>query len=509
MSRINTNIQSMIAQRVLSSNQTGLSSALERLSTGLKINRGKDDPAGLIASQALDADIKGTNAAITNADRADQVVNIAEGGLHEVSGMLTELQGLVTNTANGTGLSDAEKSANQKQIDSILQTIDRISGSTSFQGVKLLNGNFDYKTSGVSSSQVTDLHINAAKYNGSNLRLAAAITQSAHRASMYVSMAVNKLSAGSGTTSFDFEVRGKTGARQFSFQGGTSLAAIQDAINQYKDVTGVSAKASGTGLVLKSSDYGSDQTVAFNVTSVTSGNKAATGVGLYRMSTTDDNKLNTTSIDVLTDGTANQTRTGQDVAATINGLLAVGKGLKASVNTDFLDMDMTFSATTAGTLGAVGTGQTGYITGGGADFQLAGKVDINGRVSLGVNDVSTGKLGNTALGYLSSLASGQTNDVTKGASAATNAQSIISAAIDQVSTLRGRLGAFQKNTIGATVRSLNVSVENSSAAQSAIRDADFASETANMTRSQILVNASTNVLNLSNQAPQSVLQLLG
>src|SRR6202008_4871114 len=106
MSRINTNVTSLISQRVLGYNQQLLGVALERLSTGLKINRGKDDPAGLIASENLRSEIKSINTAISNSERADQVVNITEGGLQEVSGLLTELQGLVTATASKAGLSD-------------------------------------------------------------------------------------------------------------------------------------------------------------------------------------------------------------------------------------------------------------------------------------------------------------------------------------------------------------------------------------------------------------------
>src|SRR5688500_17414533 len=117
MSRINTNVQSLLAQRVLGQNQKGLQQSLERLSTGLRITRGKDDPAGLIASENLRSEMKSLNAAVSNAERADQVVNIAEGGLQEVSSLLTELQGLITNTANQAGLSESEKSANQLQID--------------------------------------------------------------------------------------------------------------------------------------------------------------------------------------------------------------------------------------------------------------------------------------------------------------------------------------------------------------------------------------------------------
>ena len=148
MSRINTNVQSLIAQRVLAQNSSGLSTALERLSTGLKVNRGKDDPAGLIASENLRSELKSMNAAISNAERADQVVNIAEGGLQEVSSLLTELQGLVTTTASYAGLSRSEKEANQLQVDSSLQTIHLISWWSSFQGRKPHNGNFDLHFSG-------------------------------------------------------------------------------------------------------------------------------------------------------------------------------------------------------------------------------------------------------------------------------------------------------------------------------------------------------------------------
>ena len=148
VSRINTNVASLIAQRTLGSQNMGLNKSLQRLSTGLAINRGADDPAGLIASENLRSEKAAINAAITNAERAVQVVNVAEGGLQEVSNLLVELQSLVSSTANEAGVSDEEKDANQLQIDSILQTIDRIANATSFQGEKLLNGNFDYQTSG-------------------------------------------------------------------------------------------------------------------------------------------------------------------------------------------------------------------------------------------------------------------------------------------------------------------------------------------------------------------------
>src|SRR5262249_40933477 len=178
------------------------------------------------------------------------------------------------------------------------------------------------------------------------------------------------------------------------------------------------------------------------------------------------------------------------------------------INTDFLDVSLTLDNSHAQTLGAVGGGNSAFhITGGGADFQLAGKVDIAGKVSLGIGDVAVRKLGDSPDAFLAQLGSGNNVNLSNGD--ATAAQKVVAKAIEQVSSLRGRLGAFQKNTVGATVRSLGIAAENTAAAESAIRDADFATETAGLTRNQILVSASTQVLALANTAPQSALQLLG
>src|SRR5215217_7964127 len=163
MSRINTNVSSLIAQRVFRSNSDKLNTSLERLSTGLKINKGADNPAGLIASENLRAEKTGITTAIDNAQRASNIIGTAEGGLNEVSSLLNELQSLVSSTANSGGLSTEEKQANQLQVDSILGTINRIAASTSFQGKKLLNGSLDYTTSAVTSTAIDNLRVNAAR----------------------------------------------------------------------------------------------------------------------------------------------------------------------------------------------------------------------------------------------------------------------------------------------------------------------------------------------------------
>jgi flagellin len=502
MSRINTNVQALIAQRVLGQNQFSLGQALERLSTGLRISRGKDDPAGLIASERLRAELRSMGTAINNSERADQVVNIAEGGLQEVSNLLTELQGLLTATASKAGLSTTERQANQLQIDSILQTIDRISASTNFQGLKLLNGTFEYKTSSVHAG-VTDFRINSAKFTGSNLRVDVQVTQSAQNAVLYMSMMASQIDLTTGST-FRIEIGGALGSRELSFASGTRIVDIVTQINAFKDITGVSATASSgtnTRIRLTSTQWGKDQFVSVRV--INAGGIAGGG-GIAQAVSNDMNTSAGSGVAFASAGNGVRD-VGQNLGATINGIAATTDGRRARVNTDFLDVDLTLDATRATTPGNY---TAFYVTGGGADFQLAGNVDITGKAALGINDISVRKLGSSEVGgFLSDLSAGKTLNVVDGD--ITKAQRVVNAAIEQISAMRGRLGAFQKNTIGATIRSLGVAFENTAAAQSVIRDADFASETAQLTRNQILTQASTAILALANNIPQGVLQLLG
>lgn len=509
MSRISTNTQSLIAQRVLDYNNRGLNSALERLSTGLRINRGKDDPAGLIASENLRSEQKSLTQAIANAERADQVMNIAEGGLQEVSSLLTELQSLLTQTASSAGLSIEEKNANQLQVDSILQTIDRISNATNFQGIKLLNGNFDFNTSGVTTSSVTDFRVKAAKFNSSSLAVNVAVTQSAQQAGLFLSLGATSLDLSSGSAQFTIEIGGRAGSREYTFTSTTSLTSMRDAINQFTDVTGVQATVSGTGIKISSKDFGSSEFVSVRTIDAGGINTASSGIVNYSAT-----NFNAPAGEVANFVSASNLirDVGQNVSGTINGLAANGRGKNLSLASDFLDVELTLSTAEAQAIGNVdGAGGSNspafYITGGGADFQLDSKVDIGSKVSLGIQEVGTRKLGNSTLGKLSDLASGKAFNTITGS--ITRGQEIVTEAIKQVSIQRGRIGAFQKNVVGATIRSLGISVENTAAAQSSIRDADFAAETANLTRSQILVSAATNVLSLANSQPQTALQLLG
>ena len=492
MSRINQNVPSMIAQRVNTQNSRMLSNALEKLSTGYRINRGSDGPAGLIISENLRGELRGIDAAIGNAQRAEQVVNIAEGGLQEVSNMLVEVQSLVGQTANEAGLSSEEREANQLQIDNILSTIDRIANSVSFQGTKLLNGNFDYSLSGqyTAASGFGDIAINSVKLSdnaGAFRQVTVTVTQSAQTARQYLRLSAAGIANG-GSGAVTFEVAGARGAQQFSFASGTSQADIQNAINAFTEALGVSAIVCGTTVRVDSTGFGSESFVRMR--EIANANAA------------------TNFISATVGGAAvgDLRRTGRDATVNINGVVATARGLTARVALDGFDVGITMTSSGAGSFNTTGGSRTFNVTGGGADFNLAPDVNLAGKVSLGIETVTTANLGDSTTGFLAALKSGGSANVQTGN--LTKAQEILDTATKQVSSLRGRLGAFTKNVVGATINSLGVALENTTAAESAIRDTDFAAETAAMTRAQILMQASTQALALSNQAPQAVLQLM-
>lgn len=465
MSRINSNIQSLQAIARFNRNSADLGTRLERLSSGLQINRGKDAPAGLIASETLRSEIQGIRQAVDNTTRANNVINTAEGALGEVSSLLLELQSLTLEAANRGALSQQEIEANQLQVDSILNSINRISNTTQFNGIKLLNGALDYTTSGVTSGQIDIVNINAAKLpdNGFNT-----ITVEVLASAEFGQLAYT---GGVPTAPVTIEIAGNAGVEQVSFGSGTSLASIATAINQLKDATGVSAIVSGSAIRLNSTALGTDQFVSV---------KTLSGA--------------------FTDGKD----FGVDATVAINGASADVKGNVASLRTGDLDISVTLDSAFAQ---STGTDATFQITGGGAKFQIGSQVNRQGQIQVGIGSVATTKLGNDVIGYLSSLGSGGDNSLISGNNL--DAQKIITEAIRQTAVIRGRLGALQKNVLETNSNSLNVALENVTASESAIRDADFAAETAALTRSQILVQANTSVLAQANAQPQNVLALLG
>jgi flagellin len=323
MGRINTNVPSMIAQNNLARSNSDLSTRLQRLATGVRINRGADDPAGLIVSERLRSEIKGIGQAINNSERASSVVATTEGYLAEVADLLNSVKSLVVNSANTGGISREEIDANQLEIDSAIESITRISNTASFAGLQLLNGSLEYVTSGINSNDVAGVDIHGVQFGtNSSVAVSVEVTQSAQTGQLFLSAATGALAS-----SVTIELAGNLGVQTLTFVSGTALSAVIAAVNTVSDTTGVSASlkngASQTsGLYFNSTSFGSNNFVSVR--------KLGQGGAFFQ---TYD----------APGGTATQRDLGRDVSAIINGALATGNGTKVSLNTPALAVDVDLS----------------------------------------------------------------------------------------------------------------------------------------------------------------------
>lgn len=482
MSRINTNIAAIQAIRHLQGNYADLFLGLERLATGLRINRGRDDPAGLIASERLRFEARAIEQAVDNSTRAANVIATTEGALGEVNALLLDLQALVVEAANKGAMTAEEINANQLQIDSILGSIDRIANTTSFGDKKLLDGSQGYNLSSVPANALGSVSVFAARQlRGVPRTVTVDVIQSAQTAQLaFVGATAGGVSTTSAST---IEVQGTMGTTILSFASGATLADIRTTINNSTLITGVSAVVSSpsvggmaSAIVLHSTTYGSDAYVA--VTAI-QGSFVAPG-----------------------NGNAALHDAGRDAGVLIDGQMASVKGLRADVHTMELDTRVYLTPTFGQTLSSA----TFTITDGGTLFQLAPEVTPNGQVHIGFKSVRTTQLGNELVGRLVTLRSGSANDLAS--ENYLSAQEIIEEAIDQISAYRGRLGNFQRNTIDPNIRSQGVTLENIISSESVIRDADMAEELSALTRAQILVQSTQATLKIANTVPNLVLSLL-
>jgi flagellin len=474
MSVINTNVSSLIAQQNLATSNAALQTSLQRLSTGLQINTGADNPSGLIASQGLQAEISGINQAISNSTQATNVISTADGALSQVENLLQTLNGLIVQSANTGALSSTEISANQIQADSAIQSITRIANATSFDGLQLLDGGLDFVTSGVNSNALSGLQITQADF-GTQSTIPVSINVIASAKTAELEFRTSSL-----TQSATLEIQGTAGVQTLSFVSGTTASAVAFAINSISDATGVSASLINSanalsGITFNSTGFGTSQFVSIT---------AQTG----QFDSTDAN------------GNTESRATGANAVATVNGVLTVGNGLNLQLTTSSLDMNLTLNP-------SFGNQSTNFtITGGGARFQLGADVNSVQQVTLGIQSVAASNLGNSTVGFLNDIVTGGDASLVSGQTE--KASNIISAAIQQVAILRGQIGAFQANTLETNINSLNIALENVTSSESDITDTNFAAETSNLTRAQILTQAGTSILATANNTPQEVLTLL-
>ena len=504
--RLINNINSIKAGRQLGSSNASFSQSLERLSSGLQINKGADSPAGLIISEQLRGQIVGLKQAVDNSQKAINVVGTAEGALSEVNNLLRSVRKLAVDSSN-LGTTDQDQiDANQAEVDSAINSIDRIADTTQYAGKKLLNGSSGFETSNVSSS--------IEKLSVSRVQLGTQTSASVgYNITGAAEFAAVKVDIGSATLDADstIQVTGSQGSQQISFASGSTLQEIADAVDALNENTGVTARVdtAANTLVFTSTDVGSDATVKIEDID---GNGKLIG--------------NTAS---ATNTLAIASDKGADIAGSINGAAAQGTGRTLSINTPVFSGAISFDfATAAGTTTATASNASQGITGRdaarvapdaalpatatgsfnvdseGLKFQLGAYTDPNNQESIGIENLSSYNQGKQN-GRLSSIKSGGANDLSKNSDQAVK---IVDEAITDVVSTRARLGAFQSNTLETNISSLGVAIENITSSESRIRDLDFAAETAAFTKSQILVQAGTSILSQANVSAQSILRLL-
>jgi flagellin len=472
--RINTNVAAIQTTDRLVRNQDDLKIRLERLSTGLKINRGADDPAGLIASEVLRGQIKGINQAIENSQRAINVMTVAEASLNEISSLLLDVRSLLTHASNEGAVSRSEIEADQLQVDSILESIDRIANTTSFADKKLIDGSLAYTVSGMHTSSIARAVLFGARVpDGGFTKVSVSVIQSARTAQL----------AFAGTSGFidhnvTLELKGTLGTEVIAITSGSSSTQIAANVNATTMTTGVSATVSGTGantrLVLSSVSYGSQAFVS----------------------------VQPLEGDFIVSAGARTQENGVDAGILINGQVAAVNAMTGLLRANGLDMEIEMTEVGATTIGTTDF----YITGGGATFQIGPDVNPSGQLSVGIPSVGTAHLGDVEHGFLNTIRGAGRNSIVGGHSA--EAEQVLAKAMNQIAVLRGRLGSIQRNQIETNMNSQRVAMENVTAAESAIRDADIATEVAAMTRSQILVQSTSSVLGIANQLPNNALSLL-
>jgi flagellin len=491
--RINTNVTALNALRNLDQTSSTVSTSIERLSSGLRINNAADDPAGLIISEGLRSQIDGLNQAISNSQDANNLIKTAEGGLTEVNSLLRSIRTLAVHAAN-TGVNDANAAqADQQQIQSAIDTIDRIATQTQFGTKKLLDGTAGVTAAVVDTQDVSGISIGGS-FNGvqtQNGTVSVSVTTAATRASATGAATYASVNASLSTVNGATTGAGGTvviNGQSITVTGSDTVQTLINKVNNLAGSTGVSAdftSANGSGaIVLTQQNYGGN----FKI------NESESAALINGTS-----GINTAGTNAVVDVTAYaSTNGGAATAQTVTfqgGRGSTDSGLRVS---DTSGNSILLTEAGNGTSGTIAVGQ---VTAGSVQFQIGANAGQFVNTSLG--NIQTNQLGNTSVNGLSL----RTLDVTT-ATGASNALTAVDEAIKQVSALRASLGSFQKNTLDSTVRALGVGVENLSASESQIRDTNVAQEVVALTKNQILQQAGTSVLAQANQAPQSVLSLL-
>ncbi|SFP91248.1 flagellin [Nitrosomonas cryotolerans] len=492
---INSNITSLTAQRNLNTSRDALNTSLERLSSGLRINSAKDDAAGLAISERMSSQIRGLNQASRNANDGISLAQTAEGALNEVTNNLQRIRELAVQSSNSTNNS-ADRAALDQEVQQRLAEIDRISSQTDFNGKKLLDGNF-----GTAAFQI-----------GANVGETINLTVSTGTRTNQIGQIAE------GTSSVEVTTAALSGT-------GTIKIGTNDAVDIGASVAGTAVGQTAGSAYAKAQAINAANVPGLNVSATNNiefGIAAATGGGTYSLN------INGEDIFASYDLAANGDLSTQQISDAINGQSA-NTGVTATLSGGNLRLsaadgrDITIGQDSA--TGGISAGGGGSSTINGVEFRdgtidsvanaaLATDPAVNGgtltflsneNIAVTVDGAEMG-FANAAFTLTRDTSTLSSIDV-KDAVAANDALKRIDSALQSASSLRSTFGAVQ-NRFESTISNLQTTTENLSSARSRIQDADFAAETANMTRGQILQQAGVAILSQANSLPNNVLSLL-
>jgi flagellin len=476
---INTNVASLNAQRNLSASQNSLNTSIQRLSSGLRINSAKDDAAGLAISDRMNSQIKGMDQAVRNANDGVSMAQTAEGALSSSSDMLQRIRELAVQSSNSSN-SSSDRKALQTEVSQLTSELNRVASTTQFNGQNLLDG-----TMGTANFQVGANANQLISMTGANFTTSTYGNNSAE--SLGTVGTTDPIAAGGTMT-----INGTSGSSAITINANSTAKDAAAAINNKSGDTGVTATAQTNAMF-----------------------QSTTG-GTFTMSLTSDNSTAVTvSFQVGTSGK----NTADDYAAAISAFNAqsaktgvtasydaTNQGLKLT-NASGNDISLTDTDTTVptNTLSAYKADGTADIAGGTALSSTAtiakGALTLDSSQGFSTSDSSGFSVAASSTLHKVSEIDVSTFD------GAQQAIKIADAALSKVDDQRSQLGALQSR-FDSTISNLQSTNQNLSASKSRIVDTDFAAETANMTRGQILQQAGTSMLAQANSLPNGVLSLL-
>ena len=516
---INTNIASLNSQRNLNQSQSALTTSMQRLSSGLRINSAKDDAAGLAISERFTSQIRGNNQAARNANDGISLAQTAEGGLSTAGDLLQRVRELAVQSANGSN-SDSDRKSINNEVTSLTQELDRVANTTQFNGQNVLDGSLTSTqfqvgananqtiNIGVASARASDIGNNTLPGGTAAKKVdATSISQAASGSANNVTAQTLQISSGSGITT------------NVAVAAGDSAKKIAENVNAQASSSGVTAKASTVATISGIAD-GSVQftlrgsnSIANNASSqaVTISSSVAGGdlSSLAQAVNAQSNVTGVTASIKLTAAGAKELQLNQAAGDDIQIALTTADTSLTSAQLRGADVTAALGATPAEN-GANQALTTSDVTVGGpvtyssdAGFSIAGTAAGTTTPGTAGDNLSVLGTGNTVGSQLSSVSSIDVSSV----EGANKALLTIDSALTAINSNRAALGAIQ-NRFASTISNLQTTTENLSASRSRIQDTDFAAETANMTRGQILQQAGTAILAQANSLPNGVLALL-